>query len=184
MRYLVDCGTLDICLKRRMLTEGSIIRFSQIDGKVLDRGMISLGCGSGLVLSFQRDPKNLETLANQLGIFISVSLSLTVWLVLLATYIPYILFYSPMVIVGEHDTEDEALQAAVPGRDFGTGSASAVIILMAVFVDLLLLAGTYKKYQIKGDLVKKQLTNFRVTFSLDYKPWIVQRSKPDRSQSR
>ena len=113
-----------------------------------------------------------------------MTISLTAWLVLLATYIPYILFYSPMVIVGEHDTEDEALQAAVPGRDFGTGSASAVIILMAVFVDLLLLAGTYKKYQIKGDLVKKQLTNFRVAFKLGYKPSIVRGSKPDRSQSR
>ena len=95
-----------------------------------------------------------------------MSLSLVVWLVLLATYIPYILFYSPMVIVGEHETEEEALQEAVPGRDYGTGSASAVIILMAVFVDLLLLAGTYKPYHIKGDLVIKKLTVFRVTFRL------------------
>jgi hypothetical protein len=39
-----------------------------------------------------------------LGVVLSVSLSLTAWLVLLATYVPYILFYSPMVIVGQHET--------------------------------------------------------------------------------
>ena len=83
----------------------------------------------------------------------SVIFSLLVWLVLLAVYIPYILFYSPMVVVGEPETEEEALDMSVPGVDYGTGSASAVIILMAIFVDLLLLSGTYKQYHVKGDLV-------------------------------
>jgi hypothetical protein len=45
-----------------------------------------------------------------------VSVSLAAWIVLLATYIPYILFYSPMIIEGEFDTEEEALEMAVPGQ--------------------------------------------------------------------
>ena len=93
----------------------------------------------------------------QLGVFFSVGLSLLAWLTLLAIYIPYILFYSPMEIHGEFETEDEALEIAVPGQDYGTGSVAPIIILMGVFVDTLLLAGTYKKYHIKSDLVKQLL---------------------------
>ena len=102
----------------------------------------------------------------QLGVFFSVGLSLLAWLTLLAIYIPYILFYSPMEIHGEFKTEDEALEIAVPGQDYGTGSVAPIIILMGVFVDTLLLSGTYKKYHVKSDLVKKNLEN---NWKLDFK---------------
>ena len=83
-----------------------------------------------------------------------MTISLTAWLVLLATYSPYILFYSPMINVGEYETEEERLEQAVPGQDYGTGTASAIIVLIGAFVDMLLLSGTYQKYKLKGDLVR------------------------------
>ncbi len=91
-----------------------------------------------------------------MGVFISVAMSLTAWSGLLFTYIPYILLYSPMEINSEYENEEEALEMAMPGKDYGTGSVAPIIILMGVFVDTLLLAGTFKKYQIKTDLVKNE----------------------------
>ena len=54
-----------------------------------------------------------------------MTISLTAWLVLLATYIPYILFYSPMINVGEYETEEERLEQAVPGQDSQGGPRPA-----------------------------------------------------------
>jgi len=74
---------------------------------------------------------------------------------LLIVYIPYILFYSPREILGDFTVdEDEAFKTAVPGKDFGTGRLAPIIILMALFVDILLLSAVYRTYYLKADLVR------------------------------
>ncbi len=73
---------------------------------------------------------------------------------MLIVYIPYILFYSPREIVSDFvEDEDEAFRTAIPGEDFGTGRIAPVIILMALFVDILLISAVYKTYYLKTDLV-------------------------------
>lgn len=77
---------------------------------------------------------------------------------MLIVYIPYILFYSPREILADYvEDEQEAFRTAVPGEDFGTGRIAPVIILMALFVDILLLSGVYKTYYLKTDLVNDVL---------------------------
>eukprot|EP00096_Caligus_rogercresseyi_P014411 TRINITY_DN6920_c0_g1_i1.p1 TRINITY_DN6920_c0_g1~~TRINITY_DN6920_c0_g1_i1.p1 ORF type:complete len:180 (-),score=25.47 TRINITY_DN6920_c0_g1_i1:267-806(-) len=85
----------------------------------------------------------------QRGTFFSTILSSLWWTTLGALYIPYILYVSPSV----HVRPGDASSPEIPDDPYCTGLLAAVLIISALFVDALAIAGLYRGNKIKHELI-------------------------------
>ncbi len=93
----------------------------------------------------------LEDLAVlQKVVLIFVGLSWLLWFSCTCLYIPYVLFFAPKEPVDPTNPMDFRLK---PAHDYYSGQVSAVAMTCGLFVDSVMLAGIYKKYDVQKDLI-------------------------------
>jgi hypothetical protein len=123
---------------------------------------------------------DVELLRRVVLVFVLISCSF--WFAATVAYMPYVLFMAPSVPENPDDENSQRL----PHDPYFEVTSSVVVVVCALFVDFLLIAGIYKPYLVDRDMFYPWLgfyaafvplmlvvTVLKVTLSAAVGPWVA-----------